>query len=215
MSLLKKDLYRYFPLWLCSLLFLWILLLLNRQPEELIAKIEGIYTYVPVLLCCLLFNNSDEIDLIISSPKSSWICVILRGASIYLISLFAVFCTLINESLMFLIFSQKLFYCFLSYAVTSLLLLSIALFLRLIVRNAYASVCMMVFLIGIFRFQHDGYMKGLTSPLYGYFDPFLSAGILATEPIWVFNRIILLMIAMAFFYACVLLLKKDNLFNKI
>lgn len=213
MTLLKKDLYRYFPLWLCSLPLLIFLLLLNRQPEALIAKIESIYICLPMLVCCLLFSNNDENDLVISSGKPTCVCVLTRGLTIYLISLFAVLLTLINDSALFLIFSIKLIYCFVSYALVSFLLLSVSLFLRLIARNAYSSVCAIVFLIAVLDTEHTCYIKGYISPVYGYFDPFLSAGILAMKPICFFNWIIITLIALAFIFFCTLLLRKDKLYS--
>ena len=213
MSLLKIELrnQRYFAL-CCFVLILALVFFTRSDGGLLCLYVELLYTGLPMILCGLMYGNNDEIDLIISSKKSTLSCFAMKWFSIYALAMSIALVTLSGAS----IFSQKSIanhiWIVLSLGVTLAFFMSAAALLWIVVRNAYISVTFLLFTIVAFALNHDALRKNLRPAFFIYFDPYISDFFVTTQK-WFVNRAVILGIAISFLAVCSLLLKKDKLYN--
>lgn len=213
MALFKHELKKRHILFGGSIIFLMTIIYCTRSLNyaPIIYNIETLYTCLPVMLICLFYNNNDEIDLVISSKTATYRCAFSRYFSIYFVCCFTV--CIIFFCLSFIAHASLItaLFCCLSFACTSLLLMSFSLLVRLIIRTPYASVSIMIIIIIALRSCHE-YFSKVNSSTYYYFDPYISHLYIAAENVWYLNRLIMLLVALTFMTISYVLLKKDKLF---
>lgn len=215
MPLLKKELKRYSPLLPLSIAVLISLIVTvgNFQYAVVLNKFETTYIIIPAVLCCLLYLNNDEIDLIISSKTDTYVCLFSKVLSVYILSLFSVSCVLMALSLLFRTDMAIELLCILSFAVTSLFVVAVASLFRLLIRNPYASVTAVVVIVFFLKAIHSQTMMKKFPIQYLLVDPLISSDILADRGVWFVNKIIVFIISLIILWVCIMILKKDGLYN--
>ena len=213
MPLLRIELRKRLFLWPACLTLLTALAFFTRADGGLLCLyIELIYTCIPMTLSGLLYGGNDEIDLVISAPKATARCFAAKWLSIYMIASASLFTAMLAVSLVFQRPVVECLFIALSFMVTAALLMSAASFLRLILRNAFASVPVLLVLLVVAALNHDAIRKNLRPAHFIYFDPYISDFFIGT-PIWFINRLIILGISAALLLASFLFLRRDKLYH--
>lgn len=213
MALLQKELRARLFMFPCLIAVLLLLAFFCRSnPSLQLLYTEQIFLCIPTVLCCMLYSNNDECELVISSRLSNFRCFASKFAAIFLLSLCAILLFFAGRSL--LIHTQLIVFALsiLSCIITALFFLSLASLLRLLFKNAYLPIPFILILVVTFSLTHEAIRRHLRPEYFRYFDPYLS-DLGMGDPVWICNRLLFLGVAILLSVCCYILLKKDRLHN--
>lgn len=165
---------------------------------------EQFTTLFSAIICCFMFNNNDENELIVSSRYS-----LLRLSFLKISVILS--CSFLFDivGLLFLFEINDYAYVLLSVVGTLLFLCFTGFCIRILFRSSYASSCMLIMIFIILDFVSTIIKNGNLNKL-AFIDLFCDSYLLGTY-IWSINRFIFLAFSLAIILVCIKLLKKDRL----
>jgi hypothetical protein len=194
---------------LLLLLYMVFLFLENLKfgYSQTIATIEQYFTILPAIMCCLILSNNDEVELFLSYK--------IKKTNLFF-NKYLVFClsTLLIGIIGDIIFlkTEYIFSIVLSYIITTLFIITLAIFCRLLLRNSFGCVGILLFTFLYSVLQSSG-IKYYKLPIWmAYLDPYITQYMLNNQ-MWYINRLSFLSAFIIMFIVCYILVRREKLFN--